>query len=364
MELLYTILWKACTWFLLSFLVARLVSLIACISDDVLVSGLFKEERFKLSETLDSNLNDEDDDQKKEVETEVYGDRLKVFENKRIKFVDQSVKLVEFQSLEDVFVRDIEEILSEVIVYNKGFEMGNIEKGGEFGEELVDQIEVVQKNVGFENKVGGKLESGNNLVDKSGQIVDHIKEEYVGFEDRECHDIVGGVLAGRKVVDDESNGENSSKGEISGREFDRDEGVLSDDEEWEGIERSELEKKFARAINFVECKNKEGRFSKADNDVMMQLYGFQKVAMEGQCHEPQPMALKLSARAKWNAWQRLGNMTQEDAMNQYISLLSDNIPEWMEGHSLIECKPRSSSAAVISSPEANPSTPLAQQDKE
>nr|CAD1830474.1 unnamed protein product [Ananas comosus var. bracteatus] len=60
----------------------------------------------------------------------------------------------------------------------------------------------------------------------------------------------------------------------------------------------------------------------------MKLYGLYKVATEGPCYEPQPMALKLSARTKWNAWQSLGNMNPEVAMEQYVALLSGNIPEW------------------------------------
>lgn len=37
-------------------------------------------------------------------------------------------------------------------------------------------------------------------------------------------------------------------------------------------------------------------------------------------------------RCARNAWQRLGNMNPEMAMEQYITILSDNIPGWMEGH--------------------------------
>lgn len=69
-----------------------------------------------------------------------------------------------------------------------------------------------------------------------------------------------------------------------------------DDEDWEGIERSELEKVFAQAVNFVD---KDERAWNLGGDVKMKLYGLHKVAMEGPCHEPQPMALKFSARSKW-----------------------------------------------------------------
>ncbi|PSS19716.1 Acyl-CoA-binding domain-containing protein [Actinidia chinensis var. chinensis] len=106
------------------------------------------------------------------------------------------------------------------------------------------------------------------------------------------------------------------------------------DDDWEGIERSELEEVFAAAANYVASGGKDDdRLSNMGSDVQMQLYGLHKVAMEGPCYEPQPMALMISSRAKWNAWKRLGNMNPEVAMEQYIALLSDKVPEWMEGKS-------------------------------
>ncbi|XP_030537946.1 acyl-CoA-binding domain-containing protein 3 [Rhodamnia argentea] len=106
-------------------------------------------------------------------------------------------------------------------------------------------------------------------------------------------------------------------------------GVDSDDDDgWEGIERSELEKKFAVAAKYVDPANMDDRVGSVGGDVKMQLYGLHKVATEGPCHEPQPMALMVSARAKWNAWQRLGNMSPDVAMERYISLLAENIPDW------------------------------------
>ncbi|XP_057721856.1 acyl-CoA-binding domain-containing protein 3-like isoform X2 [Arachis stenosperma] len=68
-----------------------------------------------------------------------------------------------------------------------------------------------------------------------------------------------------------------------------------DDDGWEGIERSELEKEFISASEFVVGGGGNGLGS----DVLMELYGLHKVATEGPCHEPQPMPLKLNARAKW-----------------------------------------------------------------
>ncbi|RWR92312.1 trichohyalin isoform X3 [Cinnamomum micranthum f. kanehirae] len=125
-----------------------------------------------------------------------------------------------------------------------------------------------------------------------------------------------------------------------------------EDDEWEGIERSELEKRFAAMASRVALGGGD-ILSKLGSDVEMQLYGLHKVATEGPCYEQQPSMLKVSARAKcllkivqgrellclsdgehWlrcarHAWQRLGNMNPEVAMEQYINLLSDSIPGWI-----------------------------------
>ncbi|KAL2963860.1 hypothetical protein AAZX31_17G224400 [Glycine max] len=69
------------------------------------------------------------------------------------------------------------------------------------------------------------------------------------------------------------------------------------DDDWEGIERSELEKEFMAATEFVS--GEENRLGGVGSNLRMELYGLYKVATEGLCREPQPMALKLAARAKW-----------------------------------------------------------------
>ncbi|XP_074349846.1 uncharacterized protein LOC141689455 isoform X2 [Apium graveolens] len=77
-------------------------------------------------------------------------------------------------------------------------------------------------------------------------------------------------------------------------------GLASDeDDDWEGIERSDLEKVFAAAANYVDNGGKADKLLNLGNDEQMQLYGLHKVAMEGPCYEGQPMALKINARAKW-----------------------------------------------------------------
>lgn len=115
--------------------------------------------------------------------------------------------------------------------------------------------------------------------------------------------------------------------EKNGNDFVKD---LEDDWEWEGIERTELEKDFGAAVAFVGSSYNADRVSSLGSELKVHLYGLHKIATQGPCYEPQPMALKLSARAKWNAWQRLGNMSPEMAMEEYISVLSGSIPESMQ----------------------------------
>lgn len=118
-------------------------------------------------------------------------------------------------------------------------------------------------------------------------------------------------------------------------------GLVVDEDDWEGIERTELETRFGAAVVFVGSKNNANIITNLSNDVKMKLHGYHRIVTQGPCHEPQPMALKFSARAKWIAWRQLGIMSPEHAMEQYISLLSENIPDWMAENPYDNAKPAS-----------------------
>lgn len=75
--------------------------------------------------------------------------------------------------------------------------------------------------------------------------------------------------------------------------------LLNEEDDWEGIEKSDLEKLFGTATAYVGSGSGGDALSRLSSDVQMQLYGLQKVATEGPCYESQPLALKVSARAKW-----------------------------------------------------------------
>ncbi|XP_006285009.2 acyl-CoA-binding domain-containing protein 3 isoform X2 [Capsella rubella] len=124
------------------------------------------------------------------------------------------------------------------------------------------------------------------------------------------------------VAENHAQGDDEQKQELS----------IEDDDDWEGIERSELEKAFAAVANHLE---ESGKSEGMGAEAKMDLYGLHKIATEGPCREAQPMAVMLSARAKWNAWQKLGNMSQEEAMEQYLALVSKEVPGLMNaGHTV------------------------------
>ncbi|KAJ6830285.1 acyl-CoA-binding domain-containing protein 3-like isoform X1 [Iris pallida] len=121
--------------------------------------------------------------------------------------------------------------------------------------------------------------------------------------------------------------ETKSKEEMSGGD-DKEQSFLDEDDEWEGIEKTELEKRFSKAAAYVGSRSGEDELSRLSGDDQMRLYGLYKVATEGPCYDSQPMTLKIFARAKWNAWQKLGNMNPEGAMEQYMDLVSEKFPGW------------------------------------
>ncbi|RZC80984.1 hypothetical protein C5167_043561 [Papaver somniferum] len=92
-----------------------------------------------------------------------------------------------------------------------------------------------------------------------------------------------------------------------------------DDDDWEGVETTAAADRLSQ---------------KKSNDVQLELYGLYTIDTEGPCTSPQPSAIKMTARAKWNAWQKLGAMPPEDAMEKYIMMVSEIYPAWISGSSV------------------------------
>ncbi|KAK6936657.1 Acyl-CoA-binding protein, ACBP [Dillenia turbinata] len=106
------------------------------------------------------------------------------------------------------------------------------------------------------------------------------------------------------------------------------------DDDWEGIESTELDETFSAATAFVAASAADRLSQKVSNDIQLQLYGLYKIATEGPCSAPQPSALKITARAKWQAWKKLGAMPPEEAMQRYIDIVMELYPTWASGSSV------------------------------
>ncbi|CAN8302045.1 unnamed protein product [Cochlearia groenlandica] len=106
-----------------------------------------------------------------------------------------------------------------------------------------------------------------------------------------------------------------------------------EDDDWEGVESTELEEAFSAATAFVAAAASDRLSKKVSNDTQLELYGLYKIANEGPCSSPQPSALKITARAKWQAWKKLGAMPPEEAMEKYIELVTRLFPAWVDGGS-------------------------------
>ncbi|KAK1296040.1 Acyl-CoA-binding domain-containing protein 1 [Acorus calamus] len=159
-------------------------------------------------------------------------------------------------------------------------------------------------------------EEDRRFGDERTEETEFVEEEHVEQrlgtvkEEKEAEESFMGssevMISGRDDVReglDEERGTDVEVNEKVGEETEMEEnvekGMFDGEDEWEGIERSELEERFRVAAAFVGAAENEALVSGLGNDLQMQLYGLHKVATEGTCYETQPLALKVAARAKW-----------------------------------------------------------------
>ena len=80
---------------------------------------------------------------------------------------------------------------------------------------------------------------------------------------------------------------------------------------------SDLKADFDQAI--INSKNLSER---PDNVTLLRLYALYKQGSAGDNTEKKPGFSDMVARAKWDAWDKLKGMSQDDAMRQYIDLVN------------------------------------------
>ncbi|XP_018019205.1 acyl-CoA-binding domain-containing protein 5 [Hyalella azteca] len=80
------------------------------------------------------------------------------------------------------------------------------------------------------------------------------------------------------------------------------------------------EEKFQAAVNVIKGLPKDGPYQPS-NEMKQIFYGLYKQATEGPCTEPKPPFYQVIAGYKWRAWNSLGNISKEEAMEKYVAEL-------------------------------------------
>ena len=74
--------------------------------------------------------------------------------------------------------------------------------------------------------------------------------------------------------------------------------------------------------NFQEASERiRGLSKKPDNDTLLSLYSLFKQGSIGPAEGKRPGRLQMVARAKFDSWAELGDMSCEKAMQEYIALV-------------------------------------------
>ncbi|TPX34036.1 hypothetical protein SmJEL517_g03189 [Synchytrium microbalum] len=98
------------------------------------------------------------------------------------------------------------------------------------------------------------------------------------------------------------------------------------------MDPAELEETFQRAAEAVKS------VKNLPNSKLLDLYGLYKLATVGACNVSRPGMLDFAGRAKWDAWNSLGDLGRHEAMQQYIELV-ESISSWKRDDQ--EAKPES-----------------------
>lgn len=79
---------------------------------------------------------------------------------------------------------------------------------------------------------------------------------------------------------------------------------------------SDLQAAFDAAV-----KNSTSLSERPDNATLLKIYALYKQATEGDNEAKKPSFTDMVGRAKWDAWEKLKDMTLDDAKQQYIDLI-------------------------------------------
>ncbi|MFV0680460.1 acyl-CoA-binding protein [Ottowia sp.] len=83
---------------------------------------------------------------------------------------------------------------------------------------------------------------------------------------------------------------------------------------------SELKSRFEQAVASTSLVTQ-----RPSNTTLLKLYAFYKQATEGDNEVAKPGFGDMVARAKWDAWKKLEGTSADEAMQQYVALMTELI---------------------------------------
>eukprot|EP01027_Heterolobosea_sp_BB2_P001215 GEZU01001854.1.p2 GENE.GEZU01001854.1~~GEZU01001854.1.p2 ORF type:complete len:108 (-),score=46.50 GEZU01001854.1:126-449(-) len=92
-----------------------------------------------------------------------------------------------------------------------------------------------------------------------------------------------------------------------------------------------VEEQFKLAVLYVNSGFAKEQFPdkpELSQDQKLAFYAYYKQATIGKCNTERPGMFDFVGKAKWDAWNKLGDMSKEEAMQKYIDLLNDLAPGW------------------------------------
>lgn len=91
-----------------------------------------------------------------------------------------------------------------------------------------------------------------------------------------------------------------------------------------GTEHEVVNARFSRAAERMRTNSSLN----LNNEQKLELYGYFKQATEGSCNIAKPGFFDFTGRAKWEAWQKLGSISKEEAKSKYVELVTQIDPKW------------------------------------
>lgn len=105
-----------------------------------------------------------------------------------------------------------------------------------------------------------------------------------------------------------------------------------------------LKETFQNASEYVKC-----MVSTLNTVQLLQLYGHYKQATVGKCTTSKPRWYEMESKQKWDAWNKLGNMSKDEAMETYVKLVTEIDPDWEKKRKSIETSDSGGSWVSVSS---------------